>query len=272
VLQPHAPYTPPEAHRHLFVGPDLPEVPLDLPTLARSDALGENPAAWNGPLRRHYDGHVHWVDQALGVFLRALDRHERYSRAGVLIISDHGEGFGEHGRILHNTTTYEEMIRIPLILDPPGDDSVAGQVDAPVDLIDVAPTLCALAGVKPNPMFQGLDLIAVAGDSALGWERYLLSVSIRPDTIAIRHGSHKLIRDLEGGGADELFDLAADPGEGRDLASERPELAESLGRELDAELARLKSLGVGRADPRSLEEEQLEILRSLGYVLDEEEL
>jgi arylsulfatase A-like enzyme len=270
LLQPHAPYAPPDAHRRLFVGPDLADVPLDLPTLARSDARRENPPAWNAPLRRHYDGHSHWVDQAVGVFLRALEAHERYARAGVLVLSDHGEAFGEHGRILHNTTTFEEMIRIPLVLKTPGQTASPGRVEAPVDLIDVAPTLCALAGIEPAQTFQGLDLLSVTRDPSLALSRALLSVSIEPDAVSYRQGANKLIRELEDENRSALFDLESDPGEKTDLSERDKTLRASLDRELDEELARLESLAVGRAEPRSLEEEQLEILRSLGYVIDED--
>ncbi len=266
LLQPHAPYSPPSPHSEMFVIADQPQVELDLSTLIDMDRKGKLKPSWFNALRSHYDGHCHWVDEVVGDFLRNLQSHPRFSRAGIIILSDHGEGFGEHRKILHNTTVFEEMIRIPLIIKLPRTSVASNQIKIPVDLIDVAPTLCRLAGIEPPELFQGIDILA-AGDPESWLQRPLLSVAVSRKYTSLRIGQYKIIRlERKNKLHSAIFDCWADPGERQDLAKKKPDIYQALNSHLNNELLRYKNLDIKPALPRSLSGEKLEILRSLGYV------
>ena len=267
LLQPHAPYEPPEEHVRLFVPEGAETVPLDAATLIERDKKRDLPPSWPPTLRRHYDAHTHYVDEALGRFLDAMENHPRFSTALVAVISDHGEAFGEHGRILHNSSVYEEMIRIPLVLRPPGANGAPRRVSAPVDLIDLAPTLLGLAGAPLPDTFQGGDLLELAAAPDGGADRPLLSRRVVGwPAFSMRFGSLKLMRAWVGVQWKEaVFDLANDPGETFDASAADPAMRRRLSDMLGSEMRRLAALEIAPAPLGTIDAEELEILRSLGY-------
>ncbi len=265
LLQPHAPYDPPAAFRDAFALPGARRLDVSLAHLARADREHRIPAASLPLLRSRYDGHCHWVDAALGEFLAWLDRDPRFGRAAVFVLADHGEAFGEHGRILHNTTLHEEMLRIPLVYRPPGGRAGHRVVRAPVDLLDVAPTVLALAGIPAPPTFRGTDLGPLArGEASRGRVRFMATTAIRPRLHSLLVGHLKILRDVARGPV-RLYDLAADPGETRDLAAARPRERDALARALADEVARLRQRR-WEAPPAPAKGRDRELLRSLGYV------
>jgi arylsulfatase A-like enzyme len=267
LLQPHAPYIPPPPHRDIFAQQGQPKVKLDLVSLVQKNWRKKLDPDWLEALRAHYDSHCHWVDQVVGEFLQALEFHPRFSRAGIVVLSDHGEGFGEHGKILHNINAYEEMIRIPLIIKPPGKSVSPKEINVPVDLIDIAPTLCGFAGIAPPDLFQGIDLMEAARNPEAWKRRPLLSKAVSREHITMRLGSFKVHRIRNGKKVKVyLFDCYKDPGEMLNMALKKPEICRALITQLDNELIRCSNLTIMKAHPRSLDGEKLEILRSLGYV------
>ncbi len=265
LLQPHAPYDPPPRYRDAFALPGAEALDVSLRRLIMLDRRGRFTATFLARLRSRYDGHCHWADAALGNFLAWLDRDPRFRRAAVFVLADHGEAFGEHGRILHNTTVYEEMLRIPLVYRPPGGRRVHRVVRVPVGLLDVAPTILALAGIPAPETFRGIDLGPLArGEATRGRTRFLATTAIRPRLHALVVGHYKVLRERDGE-RPRLFDLAADPGEHHDLAAEKPETWRAMTRALDEEVARLEREGwkAPSAPPGPAERD---LLRSLGYV------
>ncbi len=178
LLQPHAPYKPPSPYRDMFLEAEMPQIDLELKRLASLDSKQKLDHTWFPVLRAHYDGHCHWVDQVVGNFLEKIEKHPRFSQSGIIILSDHGEAFGEHRRILHNTTVYEPMIRIPLIMKFPGSSFQSMKIHVPVDLIDIAPTVCGFTGVDSPNLFQGVDLATVVLDPKSFEQRPLLSKAL----------------------------------------------------------------------------------------------
>ncbi|RMG44245.1 MAG: hypothetical protein D6718_10440 [Acidobacteria bacterium] len=264
ILQPHAPYEPPPPHRDLFRVPGAPEVDASIPSIAAHDDRPLDPR-WLAALRARYDEHAHYADAAVGSFLDRLGSDPRFSRAAVVVLSDHGEGFGEHRRLFHNTTVYEEMLRIPMLWRLPGDGRRRGRSDARVDLLDVAPTLCAIAGVEPPRQFWGRNLLAAEPTAHRTFLAVARPPALRyPPFIALLDFPTKLIRN-ERTGEQRLFDLSRDPWERHDLSGEEPErLAEAV-RRLESELARCRALGLAPGKAAPPPKEQLQRLRSLGY-------
>ncbi|MDP6529832.1 MAG: sulfatase [Gemmatimonadota bacterium] len=213
--------------------------------------------------RRHllalYDAEIRSVDSEVGRLLRLLDERDLAGRTVVAIASDHGEEFFDHGSVLHSHTLYQELVHVPLILRIPGGASGV-RVPNAVRNLDIAPTLLELAGVAAPESFRGVSLLRrVRGERP----RAL------PAASEIR-GMKSWIEDswkvVSGPGGTELFDLAADPGETRNLAVTLPEKADSL------LAAAARALGSGMEEevsdrpPEDLDPELADRLRALGYI------
>ena len=210
-----------------------------------------------------YDAGIRQFDDELGRLLDALAGRDDTL---LVVTSDHGEEFLEHGSLLHGRTQYEEVVRVPLIVRGPGVPAGA-RVATTVSLLDVMPTILSAVGAPVPTGLDGVDLSSTwRGKAAAIGERFLFHEAdhnnAQPDvTRAIRHDHDKLHLDRLTG-AVTLFDLATDPGEHRDLAAERAPLASDLRARLDA--FRQQHAEGGAAV--TLTPEQLERLKSLGYV------
>src|SRR5262249_34350660 len=108
-----------------------------------------------------YDGEIRYVDEYLGHVIDVVDRLGVLDQTLLVVTSDHGEEFFEHGRKGHRNALYDESIRIPLLMRYPGKIPAGTVIDRQVRLLDVAPTILALAGVAPPPEF------GVAGDGGV---------------------------------------------------------------------------------------------------------
>ena len=262
---PHWHYEPPENTRTIFDRSYTGTITGRLQDFSHRDRKSVSPADL-AHLIALYDGEIRYVDDELGrvfdhVRARGLDRGTL-----VLVTSDHGEEFLEHGSWEHQKTLYEEVVRIPLFFRGPG---VAPRREpGQTSLLDVAPTVLTWAGVPvPVPM-QGRSLLARGGDR----EGY-------GETDHTVDGTHKLFLragarawktivslDREGGRVrgEEWYDLAADPGESR-TASPPPSVAEPMRRQAMERWKAARRRGAG-APAVNLSPEQRERLRALGYV------
>ena len=220
-------------------------------------------------VRALYDGEVGYADHELGRFFEELDEILPGRERMIVVTSDHGEEFGEHGAWEHGQSMYRELVQIPLLLVPPASRPVARPVvDAQVRLLDLLPTFLELADVAPpdglpgTPLFPWFEGFLVDDDLLAYSEREHLAAP----TASVRDGSHALVFYLEDARA-ELFDQLRDPTEDEDLAPSDPDRVRTLRGQLDA-LAESLERGVLELDAREsvqLTEEQLERMRSLGY-------
>jgi arylsulfatase A-like enzyme len=221
---PHQPFVQPEPYDRAF-GPPPKEYGLGLPP----DVPGENQEDGKRLFRDLYDGAVAYVDLCIGRFLDALRERGLYERAAIAFVADHGEQLWEHGRFGHGgDDLYDEIVRVPLIVKPPAGTFEKGRVIAAhVSGFDVMPTLLELAGVPPATKLDARSLVPLIRGLAERLDRVVVTeTSLRG--IALVDGGFKYVL-LPGGERESLFDLRGDPGEKRDLASERP-----------AELARMR--------------------------------
>lgn len=171
---------------------------------------------------------------------------EQYRRLGVyeetvfVIYGDHGEGFGEHGRYVHEDNPYEESLRVPLIIHDPRRFGAGERVEGPASLIDVLPTVLDLLGYEVRDgSYPGRSLLRPLPEG----RAVFFSCTNREKCAGIIRGHEKYIHHY-GDRPDELFDLSSDPEEERDLAPERPGIVEKRRGEL---LDWRRSLGAGRA-------------------------
>ena len=221
------------------------------------------PGFASGFAARPYDGEIAFVDSEIGRLLAAV--RERWGEAGLLVVAtaDHGESLGEHGELTHGYSLYDATQRVPLLMRGAG-LSEGLTVAEPVALADVAPTILALAGAAPLEGATGRDLRPwMRGSSGEPAAVYLETLATQLDfgwspLLGLRTERFKYVRAPR----PELYDLAADPGETRDLAAERADVV----RELDAELARRLAAGPAAPVPAGIDAATRAELRALGYV------
>lgn len=164
------------------------------------------------------------VDRALARLLAGIAAHGRLRDTVVVITGDHGEEFREHGGQYHGTTLYAELVRVPLVIAYPG--STAEQLDQPVSLTDLAPTLLDLVGVESPGELDGQSFAPLlVGEPWVARPLFAFNTSYTAAgerQAAVVDGALKLVED-EGKGTLELFDELDDPGDRRNLADERPQ-------------------------------------------------
>lgn len=257
-MEPHTPYSPPWSEAGRFTGSRWLRGP--------SEARLADPPATVEQARKRYLEEIRGLDRQLGRLLDQLAEAGHLDTSWLVITSDHGEAFMEHGSTNHGSSVYNEQVRVPLIVQPPL-AGVAPDTEAPVSLLDVATTIAAVAGV---PGFgDGRDLTASGvagppvaieffGNRQTGRQRF--SPDGDEPAAAVVMERLKLIRR---GGGEELYDLASDPAERRDrLAEERLE-AQHLRSALPS--MRIEE-PVAPGVETELSPDELEALRALGYL------
>jgi arylsulfatase A-like enzyme len=264
-LQPHFPYDPPEPFRRLFSGGR----PGGDPTREMMHAVeaADAPGELRQLLIACYRETLAFVDREVGRLVEALRRRGRPTL--LLLTSDHGEAFGEHGRFSHSSSVYDEMVRIPLMVEVPG--APAGVRREIAQNVDVLPTVLELLGLEAPAALQGRSLAAPIRDGRDGPgpapRAFSRSAGERMYARALRIGRHKLIvTDFYE--TVELYDLAADPGEQQDLAEAHPVRAGYLQQELRRLMleSRVLAARAGPSGDAELGEEETEQLRALGYL------
>lgn len=227
-----------------------------------------------------YDNAIHWTDRLLSAFFKGLLDQDLLRRTLIVIASDHGEEFMEHGSEGHARNLYREVTNVPLVISPPFNLERPIVVEERVRNIDVVPTLLDLAGLPPIPGADGISLLPLieavaagrpAGDSAPQRDFALLDRAW-PDldtpheltqSITAR-GLRLIVEDcVEDGVA--LFELGADPDETRNVAVDHPEEVAALRAEIDAHFS--AATGETSTTEIVLDRAQIERLRKLGYVL-----
>ncbi|HLU66374.1 MAG TPA: sulfatase-like hydrolase/transferase [Kofleriaceae bacterium] len=202
-----------------------------------------------------YDAEIRFVDDQIGRVLDALEEHTLAGRTIVAVTADHGDEFLEHGNRFHARSVYTELVRVPLIIAAPGGRSRV--VSRPVSMIDLGPTLLDLVGLERPAGQNGRSLAGVILDGAAPPDRMVLAEliadrNITRNLVAGFAGTWHVIWDLDAN-TYELYDLAADPGNQRDLARDEPErlarMREQLARQIDLELTPLPERG-SSARPR----------------------
>jgi arylsulfatase A-like enzyme len=188
-----------------------------------------------------YDSEIAYTDANLGRLFAYLERSGALEDTLVVLISDHGESFGEHGDYTHHRRPYWTLANVPLVVGWPGSAGV--RVASAAGPLDIAPTIANWAGVADPGVFDGIDLRwqAAAPPGALA-SRAVVTETPRNCAEAsflawsVTEGRMHLVYDAYGPRV-ELFDLGDDPLEQRNLATERPEetarLKAVLGRWLD---------------------------------------
>ncbi len=209
-----------------------------------------------------YDSDIRFTDRLVASL---FDRFDVGPDDMVVITSDHGEEFKEHGRFGHGHALFEELLRVPLIVLLPGREHAGTVVRTRVSLIDLMPTILDVAGIRSPKHAQGKTLLSLVGRRPQE-DRVTYASTAKVDEIrTVIVGRYKLIHPVDIPGPDKLFDLEADPGEQHDLLSERPELARDLRKAMA--IVRMSRRRPGATlDNVPIPPERIAELRSLGYL------
>jgi len=258
-------------------------------------------------LRAKYDGGVAKVDAQLGRLFETLKRLKLYDEMLIVVTADHGEAFFEHRVwVGHGLFLYEPELHIPLIVKPPTKLGIAGAVvEDPVSLVDILPTILEVTGHPYPGGIQGTSLLARLRDpqpavgedgdedlgtapavfgrsSNLGGMRFvrtrrwkyieaartspanLYRDHLRPDAQIVPLLNERILF------GPQLYDLAEDPGEMRNLATARPDQVEKLQQRLrdrETQNLRRRAAFIGDTVPDEIEltREEREQLRAMGY-------
>ena len=227
-----------------------------------------------------YDGEVAATDEALGEVLKTIDAAGISATTAVVVVSDHGEGLGDHGEAFHGIFLYDSTIHVPMLVRAPGVTTAGSRVTATVSGADVAPTVLDMLGVavprsmsgRPATGFMNTAASRAAGASD-SLESGVPSLSDGPwlefrwsPLRAWRSRNWKYVEAPE----PELYDLASDAGETKNLASAKPDVVMTARRALEARAGASITGGAGSGSAPSTaiaaDAETIERLRSLGYV------
>lgn len=284
---PHGPYKPPEECYDTLYG-DMP-LPLatDLQVVNNYAAIysewthGKKPQTGPGIedlseagvafLKHRYDGEILFSDIQIQRLLHTLEALGIRQNTTVVIVSDHGEEFHEHGLIGHGRTLYEEVVRVPLIIAP-ASFTQGVRVPQTVRMFDLYPSLLALCGLSPQEGLQAESLFTPDGALSVSEDRPACSELDRHEVdpakwmLSIVKGPNKLILD-RASETTAVFKLDEDPGEknaGADTAPDFVQLRETLNQCISAgkEIARR----FGPPEWNRQDEETQRALSALGYL------
>jgi Tfp pilus assembly protein PilF len=226
LYEPHTPFSPPEPFKSRYAGSP-------------------------------YDGEIATADASVGRLLSELRTLGLYERAIVLLVGDHGEGLGDHGEQHHGVFLYRSTLHVPMIVKLPGQERAGARIAAPVGLVDLAPTVVGLTGLRTAASFDGRSLFAPPDPHrGIYAETYYPRLHYGWSDLKAYYESRW---SLVNGPDPELYDLAADREQARNvLAGNRREFA----RLRDITLAIDKPL----AEPEAVDAETSAKLAALGYL------
>lgn len=277
LIYPHAPYTPPAP----FVG----QFGRGFESVRKAERDG---------LINRYDEEIRYTDHLLGAIFDQLQRRDLSTSTYFIVLSDHGEGFWEHGLWEHGNSLYDELLRVPLVVHPPaGIQGGPRRIDEPFSLIDLYPTILELAGgqvperidgVSFASMLTGGETTTTAPGARATLHRPLFSESPHsrmPHALACQARGFKLIYSAREPTSDRetllgsirectdtaLYDLSVDPGETRDVCSDHRRVADWLGLQMAGHWERQRR-GRERFSGTKVElrPENLDKLKVLGYL------
>jgi arylsulfatase len=223
-----------------------------------------------GVLRSTYRERAGYVTACLRSLLSDLQKAGIGQNSLIIITADHGEEFAEHGGFTHQHKLYDELLRVPLIVKPPGRTGGAHGIERQVGLIDLLPTILGYAGIDFSKSdFEGRSLMPLIEDKKCD---HLLEYTFsEADLVPGYHGCTRgagwkfVTNEMQQ--KEELYDLQADPHEQTDLVCRYPEVSGNLRQIMADHLSGTKKKSTDRiADGPKMDQAVRDRLRVLGYV------
>ncbi|RMH04503.1 MAG: hypothetical protein D6702_03090 [Planctomycetota bacterium] len=230
----HTPYLPPPGYEDRFAAdyrgpmrevlararayaasPEIANPLTDVQKKIVNPALAEADEADTAFVAALYDAELSLVDEQFALLIGWLRVHDLLDRTILIVTSDHGEEFAEHGEFGHKQV-YEECLRVPLLIRLPGGPRGLRRRD-PARLLDLAPSLLAELGLEPPAAMAGRDLAWRGGDLGLDADGFVAETNHPRRQAAWRSGGRKVVLRLGPDRGGQVFDLAADPDEKRPM-------------------------------------------------------
>ncbi|HVT42906.1 MAG TPA: sulfatase-like hydrolase/transferase [Thermoanaerobaculia bacterium] len=218
------------------------------------------PEPWASRLADPYDGEIARADEIVGAFLETLRAKGLYDRAMIVILSDHGEGLGDHGELEHGVFLYRESIQVPLLVKLPENERAGEEIASVASLTDLVPTILGRVGIAAQRELDGVDLFAATAPA----DRTVYSESYYP---RLHYGWSELISQvgerfhLIEAPTVELYDYVDDPAETRNVAGEHRRIVATLRAKIATILA-----ASSFEEPVAMSPEDIRKLESLGYL------
>jgi choline-sulfatase len=282
----HLDYDPPDGFITPFIGarrePDLPISMKECLALRQGEEHTAPKPADIEYIQSAYQGEVAFVDTAIERFIGGLKELGRWDATTMVITSDHGEEFWDHGGFEHGHTLYDELVRIPLVIRAPKDITLSSHlVERQVRTIDIMPTLYNMAGIKNFPSFIGESLLPdmLGQTPARIPPAFSQGTLYGADKMSWRHEGFNLIIDRAKKGVDaiELYDLEKDPLQMNDISKTRPRLTSKYSEELskfsldlNKRAQTISTPEIQNMSPKKMKE-YLQSIEALGYSGREEE-
>jgi arylsulfatase A-like enzyme len=280
--QPHSPYSPPGRFAAMFD----PDYSGPVGKTVFGPAVDGFSDADKVHIEALYDGEIAYTDEVVGTFLDKLRQMHVLDNTVIIIFSDHGEEFYEHGGVGHNTTLYDEQLRVPLIIRLAGAHPPTGRVARQVSLTDVYATVVDILGTdhrSPTDCTSLLPLIGGAGVQTSYEREFVVSELFEYDKESlpehlmtptwrmrsVRSAREKYIIS-EKSQTEELYDLQKDPGEKNNIAAvsqaDTSRYRQWLKSFLETVSAERTPYPPGEREVRPLTEEDVRRLKAIGYL------
>jgi len=217
-----------------------------------------------------YDRGVRQLDFRLGLLVAWLKAQGLWDSSLVVLFSDHGEEFQDHGKLMHHQL-YNESLAVPLIVKLPEARQGGRRIDEPVEILDVSPTILSLLGRPIPELMQGRSLVPLIEGKARQADGAMARYSWAAESWSVTRGQWKLVLHTKDG-VFSLFNLEEDPGERHDLSREKPDICNQLQRLLrlrlqrNQDLARQLDTTASAPAEGGFSEEERKRLEALGYV------
>jgi len=266
LLPPHEPYNPPEEPFYRFT-PNTGYFPHTIRLIKKAERYNIFNPSFTENLHRMYLNNLLYADHLVGQILHSLKERQIYDQSLVIVTSDHGEAFFEHGKYTHNSTNYDEMIKVPFLLKLPGQQTPQ-TIETAHSLVDLPASLCRWLGIEGPPLPGPGIPISLDPDRPDPRPRVMYSRAVgKACNISLVEGPYKYIFFF---GREELYHLSRDPAESRNLVRAEPFLALRLKQRLFdilGENLRLKErLGIKTVLRQQTDSSVLKELKALGYL------
>jgi tetratricopeptide (TPR) repeat protein len=211
-----------------------------------------------------YDGEIAYSDEIVGKLVHYLKSQQLYDRSTIVLLSDHGEGLGDHGEQEHGLFVYDEAIHVPFIIKQEGNAGAGRRVAELVQHIDVVPTILDMVKAPVPGNLRGRSLKPVLDGTGHLPGRTVYSEALYAryhfgwsELTALTDARYRYVRAPR----DELYDLQRDPGEHDNIAAEHGQARQALRAELDR-----VATGATIQPPSDVSDDARERLQALGYV------
>ncbi|MFT4571085.1 MAG: arylsulfatase A-like enzyme [Hyphomicrobiaceae bacterium] len=232
-----------------------------------------------------YDGEIRFTDEHVGLILDRLRDYGVLDNTLVVLVSDHGDEFFEHGNKGHHRTVYDEVLRVPFVVRLPGGDRAGTVIEDQASLVDVMPTILGHTGIAGPPHMEGRNILRTPhADNkreavyAEFYDKRGFNVQVARRTLQSKVIQHFNRITHPSSDAVEFYDIAADPDEQHDLHPLNPGAGARETDELDHLAAwidqswrnwrEFQHLGGDAGPAVEIDDEMAERLRQLGYVSD----